>query len=259
MVNLDYPYVQYTEKVARDPDDSELVDEGYAAWAIATRLGKTINFFGTELGPDMAPRDEDFFEILAAHSRIPLGEIKREAIGGKVFEGLPDVIVQSAGEDAERLAVLPEDVAEELRAFARTTPQSRKVRKDADFPLRLIARRVREVSNTSCRDFPTARKRMPFNPLFLHPEDLRETGLDEEAECWLVSDNGRVPAIIRTDSTLKPGTVSMVHGFGGLADEEVDYRERGASVSLLVSLDRDCEPLQSMPRMSGVPVRVEAR
>ena len=259
MVNLDYPYVQYTPAVAKEPAGSELVDEGYAAWAIAKRLGKTINFFGTDLGPDKAPSDDDFFEILAGHSRIPFAQIKREAIGGKIFAGLPDVIVQPAGEDAERLAVLPEDVAEELRAFAGTTPQSRKVRKDADFPLRLIARRVREVSNTSCRDFPTARKRMPFNPLCLHPQDLAETGLVEGAECWLVSDNGRIPAIVRADNSLKPGIVSMVHGFGGLADEEVDYRDRGASVSLLVSLDRDCEPLQSMPRMSGVPVRVEAR
>jgi hypothetical protein len=33
----------------------------------------------------------------------------------------------------------------------------------------------------------------------------------------------------------------------------------GSSTSLLISLDRDCEPLQAMPRMSGVPVRVEAR
>ena len=51
----------------------------------------------------------------------------------------------------------------------------------------------------------------------------------------------------------------MTHGYGWLVGEDFDYEERGSSISLLVSLDRDCEPLQAMPRMSGVPVRVEAR
>ncbi len=259
MVNLDYPYVRYTHAVASDPDGSELADEGYVSWAIASRLGKSIDFFGTELSQDEAPSDDDFHRILSAHARVPLDALKQEAVGGRIFEGLPDVVVQPADEKAERLAVCPEDVAAELAEFAKTTPEASAVRSDPDFPLRLIARRVREVSNTSCRDFPTARKRMPFNPLCLNPDDLAGTGLSEGDECWLVSDNGRVPAILKADKSLKPGIVSMVHGFGGLADEEVDYRERGASVSLLVSLDRDCEPLQSMPLMSGVPVRVEAR
>lgn len=259
MVNLDYPYVQYTEAVAKDPEGSELVDEGYVAWSLAKRLGKSIDFFGTELGRDIAPEDQDYFEILAQHSRIPLDQLKREAIGGKIFEGLPGVIVQPAGDDAQRLNVCPEDVAQELAEFARTRPESGMVRKDAEFPLRLIARRVREVSNTSCRDFPTARERMPFNPLCLHPEDMGDSGLAEGAECWLVSDNARIPAIVQADDTLKPGIVSMVHGFGALVGEDTDYRERGASVSLLVSLDRDCDQLQSMPRLSGVPVRIEAR
>jgi hypothetical protein len=75
----------------------------------------------------------------------------------------------------------------------------------------------------------------------------------------VISDNGRIPAIARSDTTLKRGVVSMTHGYGWLAGENVDYRDKGASISLLISLERDCEPLQAMPRMSGVPVRVEAR
>jgi len=258
MVNLDYPYVQYTEAVAADPEGSELADEGYIAWSIAKRLGKTINFFGEEIGLENPPKDEEFFEILARHSRVPLDQIRKEAIGGKIYEGLPDVVVQGPSGKGERMDVLPEDAAEELREFAKTQSEADKVRK-GDYPLRLIARRVRETSNTSCRDFPTARRRMPFNPLCLHPEDLAQTGLGEGDECWLVSDHDRIPAILKADNSLKPGIVSMVHGFGGLVGEDFDYRERGASVSLLVSLDRDYEPLQSMPRLSGIPVRVEAR
>jgi anaerobic selenocysteine-containing dehydrogenase len=123
----------------------------------------------------------------------------------------------------------------------------------------MIARRIREVSNTSCRTFKSARERAPFNPLCAHPRDLARFGLGDGADCWVVSDNGRIPAIARADETLKPGVVSMTHGYGWLVGEDFDYRDKGASISLLISLERDCEPLQAMPRMSGVPVRVEAR
>ena len=123
----------------------------------------------------------------------------------------------------------------------------------------MISRRIREVSNTSCRHFRSARKRAPFNPLAAHPEDLAALALGDGAECWVVSDNGRIPAVTRADATLKRGVVSMTHGYGGIAGEPVDYREQGASISELISLDRDCEALQAMPRMSGVPVRLEAR
>ena len=104
----------------------------------------------------------------------------------------------------------------------------------------------------------SARARAPFNPLCAHPDDLAALGLADGEDCWVASDNGRIPAIARADATLRRGVVSMTHGFGGLAGETVDYRKRGSSTSLLISLDRDCEPLQAMPRMSGVPVRVES-
>ena len=123
----------------------------------------------------------------------------------------------------------------------------------------MIARRIREVSNTSCRTFKSARERAPYNPICAHPDDLARSGLREGDECWVVSDNGRIPAIAKGDATLKPGVVSMTHGYGWLVGEDFDYRDKGSSISLLISLDRDCEQLQAMPRMSGVPVRIAAR
>jgi anaerobic selenocysteine-containing dehydrogenase len=73
---------------------------------------------------------------------------------------------------------------------------------------------------------------------------------------YVTSENGRIPAIVKADPTLKRGVVSMTHGFGGMPDEPVDYRQRGASVSPLISLSKNCEPLQAMPRMSAVPVSI---
>lgn len=259
MSNLEIPYTQYTPPLVDPPEGSELADEGYIAWALAKRLGITLNYFGTDLDMDEPPTDDTFLSILAARGNVPFEELKRVAVGGRIFDGLSEVRVLPPSGEGGRFAVMPDDVAEEIRAFAGTRSAAESVAVGNDFPLRLIARRIREVSNTSCRDFKSARERAPFNPLCVHPQDLARFGLGDGSECWVVSDNGRIPAIARADATLKPGVVSMTHGYGGLAGEEVDYRERGASTSLLISLDRDCEPLQAMPRMSGVPVRVEAR
>jgi len=259
MSNLELPYTQYTAAVAAPPADSELADEGYIAWALAKRLGVQYSYFGVDLDMETPPDDDLFLSILARNARVPFEELKQVAVGGKLFDGLPEVRVLPASGTGGRLAVMPEDVAAELRAFAATEPVSATLGADSAYPLRMISRRIREVSNTSCRHFRSARERAPYNPLCAHPDDLARIGLGEGAECWVVSDNSRIPAIASADATLRPGVVSMTHGYGWLVGEDADYREVGASISLLVSLDRDCEPLQAMPRMSGVPVRVEPR
>src|SRR3546814_13820504 len=45
----------------------------------------------------------------------------------------------------------------------------------------------------------------------------------------------------------------MSHGFGGLP-EDGDYRVNGSVTNQLISLDRDCQTINAMPRMSGIPV-----
>ncbi len=259
MTNLSIPYAQYTPALVPPPEGSELCDEGYVAWALARRLGVTLNYMGVDMDMDKPPQDDnDFLAIIARNSAIPFAQLQQEALGGRIFD-LPPKVVAPAGDGAGRFDVMPEDVAAELAAFGATPAVSAQLAGQSEFDLRLISRRIREVSNTSCRDFPTARKRFPYNPLCLHPEDLRRRGLSEGEEVAVVSDNGRISAIVQADVTLKPGVASMTHGFGGLPGEPADYRRHGASISSLISLERDCEPLQAMPRMSGIPIRVEAR
>ncbi len=258
MTNLSIPYAQYTPALVPPPADSELCDEGYVAWALAKRLGVALNFMGVEMDMDTPPVDDnDFLAIMARNAAIPFSELQQQALGGRIFD-LPPKHVAPANEQAGRFDVMPADVAEELAGFAASASVSSLLEGGAEFDLRLISRRMREISNTSCREFPTARKRRPFNPLCLHPEDMARRQLADGDEVVLVSDNGRIPAIVEADATLKPGVASMTHGFGVMPGEPADYRVQGASVSPLISLDRDCEALQAMPRMSGIPVRIES-
>jgi anaerobic selenocysteine-containing dehydrogenase len=257
LTNLEFPYAAYTPPLVDPPVGSELAEEGYIAWSLAKRLGTQMTYFGTPLDMNTPPTDHTFLSILASRGNVSYDALKGLAGTGRFFHEIPPVKVQPASGDGGRLDVMPEDLREELRAFGRTKPMGAAASEDTDYPLQLIPRRIRETTNTSCRHFASARKRVPFNPLSAHPEDLTRIGIRDGDECWLASEHGRIPAIAKADETLKVGVVSMTHGFGWLAGEVFDYRERGSSTSLLISLEKDCEVLQAMPRMSGVRVRIE--
>jgi hypothetical protein len=48
----------------------------------------------------------------------------------------------------------------------------------------------------------------------------------------------------------------MSHAWGGLPDDASDYDEVGSNVSLLISNERDFEPINAMARQSGIPVNI---
>ncbi|WP_085553173.1 molybdopterin dinucleotide binding domain-containing protein [Azospirillum agricola] len=84
--------------------------------------------------------------------------------------------------------------------------------------------------------------------------DIAKHGLAEGGRAGLRSRHGAVVGVVQADETLRPGTVSLTHGFGGLlADGDAGMLERGASVARLVGRD-DRDPVTGMPRLSGIPV-----
>src|SRR3546814_2117586 len=84
---------------------------------------------------------------------------------------------------------------------------------------------------------------------------MAERGLVNGDWIEIASDNGTIEAIVEADETIRPGVVSMSHGFGGLP-EDGDYLANGASANLLISTDRDRQAINGMPRMSGLPVNI---
>src|SRR3546814_10694039 len=82
---------------------------------------------------------------------------------------------------------------------------------------------------------------------------MAERGLVNGDWIEIASDNGTIDAMVEADETIRPGVVSMSHGFGGLP-EAGDYLTNGASANLLISTERDRQAINGMPRMSGIPV-----
>jgi anaerobic selenocysteine-containing dehydrogenase len=90
----------------------------------------------------------------------------------------------------------------------------------------------------------------------MNPEDLAALSISSGDRVQVVSDHGRIVAIAAVDTTLRRGVVTMTHGWGWLPDEVPDRGTFGVSTNMLISSAGNLEPINSMPRMSAIPVNI---
>ena len=79
---------------------------------------------------------------------------------------------------------------------------------------------------------------------------------DNSALVNIISAHGQIPAVVRSDPSMRAGVISMTHGWGGLPGEATDYRQVGSNPNLLIDA-RQRDPINAMPVMSAIPVRIE--
>jgi anaerobic selenocysteine-containing dehydrogenase len=82
---------------------------------------------------------------------------------------------------------------------------------------------------------------------------MRDLNLQNGDRVRISSEFGSIDAFAETDDGLRRGVVSLAHGFGGLPEDDPD---NGACVNLLIDTRKHVEPINAMPRMSGIPVNI---
>ncbi|MET0988191.1 MAG: molybdopterin-dependent oxidoreductase [Steroidobacteraceae bacterium] len=250
-VFMPVPFQQFIPAIVEPPADSEVIEEWRIYWELARRMGKQIVFAGQPLNMQVPPTTQDLFRLLLAQAPMTLDELKASPDG--IEADIPPVVVQEGRDDPTlRFQVLPTDVAEELAAVLREQPQ----RVDAAFPFRLISRRMRETLNSFGTQWAAVQLGHSFNPAYLHPSDLTEYGLQPGDKIEICSDHDGICGVVREDDGLRPGTISMTHCWGDLPDSPSRYDRVGSCTARLVSLDRDLETINAMPRMSAIPVKI---
>ncbi len=249
------PFTRYTEAVVKPPAGAEVADEVALFWGLAKRMGLVLTVAGVPLSMDVPPTVESSLRIAARHAPVPFEEITAQPRGA-VFEGEPQFAAPADPETAGRFSLAPDDVLAEIAAVAAEPFSTGTTQSDEQvFTHRLASRRHRDRFNSMGNLLSGIKKRVPYNVAYLNPGDM--AALDAADGDWveLVSDAGRVRAIAEGDETLRPGVVSLIHGFGDLPDAG-DYLTDGVSTNLLISTDRDLQTINAMPRMSGIPVSV---
>jgi len=253
------PFAAVTPALVDPPAGSELIEDWELFYGLAQRmeLGLAIgNKRGIQpLDLHRKPTSELLFRAMTEGSRIPFDEVAAVE-GGGVFEGEPVYVSPKDPGCTTRLDVGNAEMMADLGALA-----DRALDGKTDVSSRafcLISRRTAEVYNSTGVELAGAVTGRSFNPAFLCAEDATALGLASGDEIALVSDHGRIPAIVEIDRHLRPGLVSMAHGWGGAPDRDGEVRSRGANTNRLASTDAAWDRYTGIPVMSNLPVDVIA-
>ena len=121
---------------------------------------------------------------------------------------------------------------------------------DAALPrdgLVLINRRLPRQMNSTMRDVGAQATLGPLPTLLVHPDDAADRGLSPGDEVLVASRHGSSPAQVELSDSIRPGVVSIPHGWST------------PNVNELTSSTEELDPLTAMPRFSGFPVTVTRR
>jgi len=257
---LPVPYAQYTPAVVDPPAGSDLTEEWRFFHGLAQRMGLQLELAPNFPRPGQAPWELDMreppeldtlLEHLYRNARVPLTEVKRHPRGA-VFAADPLVVEPADPGWMGRLDVAnPEMLAELAAAQSPWWPH------DERHPFRLLCRRHVGALNSSGLDLPKMLTK-PYNPAYLHPDDLAAMGVETGDAVEVRSETGAMLAIAEADPTLRRGLVSMTHAYGDVLAGDARFREAGSNTSRLTRVDADYDRITGMPRMSNVAVAVRA-
>jgi anaerobic selenocysteine-containing dehydrogenase len=231
-------------------------------WGVSGQMGVPLTFKfwnyglnfadipdGLPLDMEVKPDPEALCRFLARDSAVPFDELL--AHPGGVRPELEPQFVQAPPGEGGRLELCPPDLAGELAGIAGEEAEQ-------GFTYRLTCRRILHAINGAYRDSKGSRKRYPVNWAHMNPEDMARDGIEEGAQVAIAGEFGTIRTLAKAEDRLRRGVVSMTHMFGPLTGSGDPESDGGANVGQLVSLTKRLEPINFMPRFSGIPVNVTA-
>jgi anaerobic selenocysteine-containing dehydrogenase len=250
------PFTRYTPAVATPPKEFKVATDDYIFWGLAKRLGVQMQYLGHDIDMSKPPETEDFLRIAALHAPIDFDELKRHELG-LVVNVEPQQVEPGDPGSENRFALCPPDVAGEIALVLEDVPHDEIVMANgATATHRFCVRRHRDIWNSTQVGLKNTRKRLPHNVACINPGDLARLGVESGELIRLTSAIAAVDVVAEADETVRPGVVTMVHGFGVLPDK-TDPRRHGASANLLISTrSEDRESINAMPRMTAFPVHI---
>jgi anaerobic selenocysteine-containing dehydrogenase len=254
-IGVDQSFGQYTPAIVQPPAGSQVVEEWEVFYGLCQRLGLQFTLHGlngTSVDLDMTskPTTDELLAHFTEGSRVPLEELKKHPHGAFFPDASLKVQPQDEGWQG-RLDLANSDMMEDLENYKLVGDET-----GDGFDFRLISRRMRHTFNSIAHN--PATKGLPYNPAFLHPDDMRACGLTDGAVIEIRSQHGAILGIAQGDPAVRRGLISMSHGYGGGPDRDGELLAIGSPTSRLSALDDDPERYTGQPRMSGIPVNIRA-
>lgn len=252
------PFAQYAPPIVPKPPG--MIDDWEFFWGIASRMNipLTLKYWsygsvhdllpgGLKLDMQRKPDPEDLVRHLCEYGHVTFDELKANPSG--VRPNRPPQYVEATEDNGARLELCPPDIVAELRVVLADKP-------DARFKYQLTVRRILDAMNGAYRDAARTSKKYPVNWAYLNPTDMQRDGIEEGALIEIQSEAGRIFGVAKAEAGLRRGVLSMTHLYGSLAPSTDPMQQRGSHTGRLTSLQQYLEPINFMPRFSGIPINV---
>ena len=279
------PYAQYSPAIVEPPQGSDVIEEWEFFYGLSKRMGFQLKCYPirsetgvlrgrrevVEFDMQNKPTSDWVLDGLMNGSRVPLDEIRKHR-HGKIYDDLEVRVGRADPGGVDRLDVGNRDMLSELAGIraerfaaagdaGQDAGGTTSLADDANsaFPFRLISRRLPNVYNSSGRDIEKLNGRRPYNPAFLHPDDLSMLGLSKGDVIEISSAHASILGVAEPAPEVRRGVISMAHCFGEAPRRNTpgrDVREIGSNTSRLVDNERDFDPYTGIPRMSAIPVAI---
>ena len=122
----------------------------------------------------------------------------------------------------------------------------------------LIGRRHLRSNNSWMHNVPGLMTGRPRCTALIHPNDAAKAGIRDGQSVRVRSATGEVVAVAEVDASIRPGVISLPHGWGhddGQTKLSVAAKSPGVNTNLLVS-NEHTDPLSGNSVLTGVPVSV---
>ncbi len=167
---------------------------------------------------------------------------------GPLQPRIPEVLATESG----RVELAPEAITADVPRLAAALDEA-----DAD-GLVLVGRRHLRTNNSWSHNVAGLAKGQQLCTLQVHPDDAKAHGLDDGGHARVRSKAGEVTVPVEVTADLRPGVVSLPHGFGHDLDGvqlQVARRQPGVNSNVLTDRD-DIDPISGNAVLNGIPVEL---
>lgn len=247
------PYTNYTDAIL--PRPGEVLNEWEVFWEISRRLDTPLPFAGGPAPTDHRPTDDEILDLAYEGSRMPMDEIRQHRM--IVHPERAIVVAPADPECSAKFTLAPDDVVAELAEVAEEPDAAATLDPNwADFPYRLVSRRLKHVLNSLGTELPALAAKGTTNHAYMNPDDMSALDVEAGGLIEITSPRASLRAVVAEAPDVRRGVISMAHSWGGssLTDEKV--RDIGSPTNRLVSVDRGYDRVTGMVVQSAIPVRV---
>jgi anaerobic selenocysteine-containing dehydrogenase len=253
------PFAQYQPALIEPPAGSEVIEDWRFFYRLAQQMNLGLGYFGYSFNMQTPPSTDELLEAFLKRSPVPLAEVKHHPAGA-LFPQQSSPVEAKPDDWPFRLQLAHPDMLQELSAALAELAQPSSLASSAwaleGLNMLLVSRREHAVYNSVGHSLPALRRKRPFNPVYLHPDDAALLGVVNGDRLSIVNAQAEVFGHAELADDIRRGVISVAHGFPN--QRELGADSTGTSTAALLNDEIDYDPISGLPLMSAVPVSVRS-